>query len=247
MSRASCPLASHNISMTKTSLVRSIRRSFVASAGDIVFGMEDGTVSIFGLVAGVSLSAENSQQVLLAGSTGAIAAAVSMMAGVFLDLQSEQDQAKVQARQRQSALQANPEQVIDQLMYRLQSTTLSQTTLAAIQSDLQADPGKIVALESALQTSSRAEQQNLFGHALWMFLSDLFAGLTPVIAFAFFPLVQARWICLGLTLGLLILLGYGRARLGQRPLYSTIAQTVSIAVVAAIAGVGIGRLISSMA
>lgn len=35
--------------------------------------MEDGTVSIFGLVTGVSLSAENSQQVLLAGSAGAIA------------------------------------------------------------------------------------------------------------------------------------------------------------------------------
>ena len=34
-----------------------IRRSFLASVGSIVFGMEDGTVSIFGLVFGVAVSA----------------------------------------------------------------------------------------------------------------------------------------------------------------------------------------------
>ena len=48
-----------------------------ASAGQIAFGMENGTVSIFG----VAVSAPNSHAVLLAGATGAVAAAVSMMAG----------------------------------------------------------------------------------------------------------------------------------------------------------------------
>ena len=57
-----------------------IRRSFLASVGSIVFGMEDGTVSIFGLVFGVAASAPDAHAVLLAGATGAIAAAVSMMA-----------------------------------------------------------------------------------------------------------------------------------------------------------------------
>ena len=57
-----------------------IRRSFDASVGSIVFGMEDGTVSIFGLVFGVAASAPDSNAVLLAGATGAAAAAVSMMA-----------------------------------------------------------------------------------------------------------------------------------------------------------------------
>ena len=41
-----------------------------ASAGDIVFGMEDGTVSVFGRVSGVALSANSGQVVLLAGATG---------------------------------------------------------------------------------------------------------------------------------------------------------------------------------
>ena len=66
---------------TVRSLVSHVRQSFHASIGDVVFGMEDGTVSIFGLVFGVAASTDQSAVVLLAGGTGAIAAAVSMMAG----------------------------------------------------------------------------------------------------------------------------------------------------------------------
>jgi len=62
------------------SLLQRIGKSFSDSIGDIVFGMEDGTVSIFGLVFGVASSTSSSSVVLLAGATGAIAAAVSMMA-----------------------------------------------------------------------------------------------------------------------------------------------------------------------
>ena len=43
-----------------------VHRSFIASVSSIVFGMEDGTVSIFGLVFGVAFSAPDSRAVLLA-------------------------------------------------------------------------------------------------------------------------------------------------------------------------------------
>jgi hypothetical protein len=42
--------------MTATLLSR-VHGSFIASVGSIVFGMEDGTVSIFGLVFGVAAAA----------------------------------------------------------------------------------------------------------------------------------------------------------------------------------------------
>jgi VIT1/CCC1 family predicted Fe2+/Mn2+ transporter len=83
------------------SLLQRIGKSFSDSIGDIVFGMEDGTVSIFGLVFGVASSTSSSSVVLLAGATGAIAAAVSMMAGTFLDVESTNDQAKAQLAQNQ--------------------------------------------------------------------------------------------------------------------------------------------------
>ena len=90
--------------MAATSLLAEIKTSFLQSVGDIVFGMEDGTVSIFGLVFGVAASASGSQAVLLAGATGAAAAAVSMMAGTYLDVETSQGQARAQLAQGRAAI-----------------------------------------------------------------------------------------------------------------------------------------------
>ena len=57
------------MSVASQSIFGQLKQSLVASAGDIVFGMEDGTVSIFGLVFGVAASSTSSAPVLLAGST----------------------------------------------------------------------------------------------------------------------------------------------------------------------------------
>src|ERR671922_463755 len=91
------------------SLISHVRQSFHASIGDVVFGMEDGTVSIFGLVFGVASSTTSSSAVLLAGATGAIAAAVSMMAGTFLDVESTNDQAKAKLAHEQMEIKTNLE------------------------------------------------------------------------------------------------------------------------------------------
>ena len=84
-----------------------VRDSFAASVGSIVFGMEDGTVSIFGLVFGVAFSAPDSHAVLLAGATGAVAAAVSMMAGTFLDVEYN-DQAAAKLAEARTHYQNDP-------------------------------------------------------------------------------------------------------------------------------------------
>src|SRR5260370_12126016 len=70
------------------SLLQAIGKSFYDSIGDIVFGMEDGTVSIFGLVFDEASSTTTISVVFLAGATGAISAAVSVMARTLLDVES---------------------------------------------------------------------------------------------------------------------------------------------------------------
>jgi len=62
---------------------RKVKDSLVVSAGNFVLGMEDGAVSIFGLVFGVAASAASGHAVLPAGSIGAALAAVSMMTGTY--------------------------------------------------------------------------------------------------------------------------------------------------------------------
>src|SRR5262245_49944806 len=70
-----------------------LRGSFNNSVGTIVFGMEDGTVSIFGLIFGVAATTTDTKTVLIAGASGAAAAAVSMMAGAYLDAETTRDEA----------------------------------------------------------------------------------------------------------------------------------------------------------
>jgi VIT1/CCC1 family predicted Fe2+/Mn2+ transporter len=107
--------------------------------------MEDGTVSIFGLVAGVSLTASSGRSVLVAGAAGEIAS----------------------------------------LMGRLRRTGLQSATLEAIDADLRQRPAGLPELERNA-------------------------------AFAVLPLEQARVVSLLMTLVLLVPLGYGRARIGER-------------------------------
>ena len=96
--------------MSIGTFVQSVEKSFSSSFGDIVFGMEDGTVSIFGLVFGVAASAHSSAPVLLAGATGAIAAAVSMMAGTYLDATTTRDQAGVSIAQEKGEIEQKPQE-----------------------------------------------------------------------------------------------------------------------------------------
>src|SRR6516165_1389496 len=107
-----------------------VRRSFLDSVGSIVFGMEDGTVSIFGLVFGVAAAAPDSRTVLLAGETGAISAAVSMMAGTFLDVESTNDQAAARAAEQRSRYEADPDQEDQALRGRLVAAGFSDPEAA---------------------------------------------------------------------------------------------------------------------
>jgi VIT1/CCC1 family predicted Fe2+/Mn2+ transporter len=60
-----------------------LKRSFITSAGTIVFGMEDGTVSIFGLIFGVAATTTDNAAVVIAGASGAVELALWMLVADF--------------------------------------------------------------------------------------------------------------------------------------------------------------------
>jgi len=127
-----------------------LKESIHDSAGEIVFGMSDGVVSIFGLVLGVAAGSQSGSAVFLAGATGAIAASVSMMAGLYLDLESESDEARVDAEKREAEIRNDPVSAVNKLMGILQGTGMSTKSLNAIREDMQADPEAIRRIETAI-------------------------------------------------------------------------------------------------
>ena len=221
-----------------------ISTSFEASVGDIVFGMEDGAVSIFGLVFGVAAVSTDSQAVVLAGATGAVAAAVSMMAGAYLEAQSMRDRARAEIEAKREELVRDPGAVRARIAARLLRLGFTDDEAGVVVTALTREPATALAYEEAveLRLGDQASQDPR-AHAAWMFVSDVFAAAVPIIPFILLPLDQARIVSLVITTALLVVLGIGRGIVGHRSILVTTLQTLAVAAAAAIAGVLIGRLV----
>jgi len=174
-------------------LAQRVWQSFQSSLGSIVFGMEDGTVSIFGLVFGVAASAANSQAVLLAGATGAIAAAVSMMAGSYLDVSTERDRARAAIAAETREIERKPDEEAQEARGRLLDSGFTTADAEMILTIMQRTPGALLKYEAATELQiGPSATQNPFVQSIWMFVADLFAAFVPVLPFAFLPLGPAR-------------------------------------------------------
>jgi vacuolar iron transporter family protein len=230
---------------TSGSFLQRIWASLHDSIGEIVFGMEDGTVSIFGLVFGVAATAPDATTVLLAGATGAAAAAVSMMAGTFLDVESARDQAQAQLAQASQQIGRDPAAEAQREHSRLTGMGFSEADATSIVTAIQRTPQGALKFASAFELQiGDAAAKNPVVQSLWMFIADLFAASVPVLPFAFLSLTQARVVSLALTTVLLLLLGLGRGLVGKRNALLTMFETLLIAAAAAGAGLLIGQVIS---
>ena len=226
-------------------LWQAIRQSFMSALGSIVFGMEDGTVSIFGLVFGVAASATNSQTVLLAGATGAISAAVSMMAGTYLDVSTERDRAHAQIATEQDKIDHQPEQEAQEVRDRLVRAGFTPADAEAVTTIMQRTPGAMLRHETAFDLHiGESANQNPWVQSIWMFVADLFAALVPVLPFAFLPLGSARTVSVVVTTVLLLVLGVGRGIIGEKNVIVTALQTLTIAAAAGAAGLLMGSMIT---
>lgn len=215
------------------STLRRLRDSFINSAGTVVFGMEDGTVSIFGLIFGVAATTTSTKTVLIAGASGAAAAAVSMMAGAYLDAETTQDNATALAK-------GTPDISLSSRLIGAGLTPQQSNALAAaVQGDRNAADGLLLALKGAA-----TDRLNPFEQALWMLSADFLAAAVPILPFVFLPIDRARIVSGTVTVALLAGLGIGRAQLGRRNVVRTVVETVLMGIGAALAGVAIGVLIN---
>ena len=93
---------------------------------DLIFGLNDGLVSNFGLIAGVSGAELGSRSVmLLAGTAGIIAGAASMAAGAYLANKSQREVVDEEIRREAEEIEYAPEEEREELrrIYRLKGFT----------------------------------------------------------------------------------------------------------------------------
>jgi VIT1/CCC1 family predicted Fe2+/Mn2+ transporter len=229
--------------MPLASALSRLKRSLVESSGTIVFGMEDGTVSIFGLVFGVAATTSSNATVLIAGASGAAAAAVSMMAGAYLDAETSRDETAANDARLEADLARDPAAIATTLSSRLAEVQMTPALSAALLGAVQASPDASRGLLIALQSPTSQTPINPREQALWMLVADFLSAAIPILPFMLLPVSSARIVSAAVTIMLLIALGLGRARIGRRAIMRTVTETVSIGLAAALAGVAIGMLI----
>ncbi len=226
-------------------LVRRVRASLLVSIGDVAFGMEDGAVSVAGLVFGVAASTNDSQIVLLAGATGAIAGAVSMMAGTYLDVHSERSRAAALIEQARRGIAADPAGTRDRIARQLRAAGFSDVEANGVTAALERNPAALLDYVAAFELGvPRTSAASPWSHAAWMFVADLVAASIPVVPFVLFDIEVARLVSLIVTGGLMAALGIARGWVGHEPVWRTALQTMGVAGAAALAGVLIGRLVT---
>jgi VIT1/CCC1 family predicted Fe2+/Mn2+ transporter len=181
----------------------------------------------------------------MAGATGAISAAVSMMAGTYLDVSTERDRAQAAIAQEQREIEQQPEREAQEVRNRLLGAGFTLEDAETVLTIVQRTPGALLKGETAfeLQTNTSANQ-NPWVQSIWMFVADMFAAFVPVLPFAFLPLASARTVSLIVTALLLLLLGVGRGIIGHKNVVVTAVQTLAIAAAAGAAGLLVGLLVS---
>lgn len=179
--------------MPRPSLWYPVKSSFMESVGDIVFGMEDGAVSIAGLVFGVAFSVHTTTPVILAGGTGATAAAISMAAGAYLDAESRKDLARQKIQYEKNEVENNRPSELAEERKRFRKFGFTPSETHNLVEALRTKPKTLLKFEEAFEVQVGNEANvNPYAHAGWMFLADVIAASTPVLSFFFFPLATAR-------------------------------------------------------
>jgi len=80
-----------------------------------VMGANDGVVSTAALILGVAASGSSETAILLAGSSGLVAGAMSMAAGEYVSVSSQADTQKADVEQEKEALKEHPKEELEEL------------------------------------------------------------------------------------------------------------------------------------
>jgi len=214
------------------------------SIRDAIFGMNDGLLSTFSLVAGMSGAAVGNTIVLLAGVAGAIAGAISMAAGAFVSTRAEKEVKEKHVEMERFEIEAMPETEAEELalIYELKGVDPAQAREMAKQ--IMTDK------EVAVDTMAREE----LGFAPEELGSPLKAGITsgifftlgaliPIVPWIIFPGILAFYVSIIMSLGGFFFIGVGRTlATGRSPLKSGLEMFL-IGIGAAIVTYLIGSLV----
>ncbi len=206
----------------------------------VIFGMEDGLVSMWGLVVGVSVGSHSSGAVILAGLAGAVPAALSMAAGEYLSSKAKREVQNAAILRIERLVTNNKKAALKRLERHYKKEGFSEKQAKAIVKLIKSKKHQIVQQLVEEEGNVETVLENPGSNSLFMFTSFMLASLFPITPFMLFEIPSAQTVSFLLTGMLLFGIGATKTRVTKTNWLRSGLEMLFIGGLAGISGYLIG-------
>jgi VIT1/CCC1 family predicted Fe2+/Mn2+ transporter len=211
---------------------------------DVIFGANDGLVSILALVAGVYGAITESHPILIAGVAGAVAGAISMGAGAYLSSKSEKEVVEKESERKGIRKKRTPEEEREELAKFYLARGFKKQEAEAIASRVASE----MALNSELTIGEEVgltseESWPPVKAALFTGLSFAVVSLIPILPFAFMEVNPAVITAAIASIACLFVVGASKAIFSRQSWVRSGIEMMAIGTLASAATYAIGLAI----
>lgn len=205
-----------------------------------VMGANDGIVSTASLVVGVAAASAARPDVLLAGTAGLVAGALSMAAGEYVSVSSQADTERADLEREQAELEQNHEQELAELTAIYRRRGLEAPLARQVAEQLMAHDALAAHARDELGISDTVRARPLQA-ALASAATFASGAALPLLAVAFAPESRIGWTVAATSVAALALLGTLSARAGGARVSVATARVVFWGALAMAATAAVGR------
>lgn len=211
---------------------------------DVIFGANDGLVSILALVAGVYGALTESHLILIAGIAGAVAGAISMGSGSYLSAKSEKEVTEKESNRKGIKRKGTPEEEKEKLVRFYQARGFKRR-------DAEAVADKVATQVESRESYTIGEEVGLTSEESWppvkaaslTGLSFAIVSVIPIIPFAFMTVSPAVITAAIASIACLFLVGASKAIFTRKSWLRSGLEMMAIGTLAAGATYAIGLAI----
>jgi len=211
---------------------------------DVIFGANDGLVSILATVAGVYGAISESHVILVAGAAGAVAGAISMGAGAYLSAKSEKEVTEKESDRKGIKRRGTPEEEKERLIRFYQARGFKRQ-------DAEAVADRVAQQLESREPYTVGEEVGLASEESWPPVkAALFTGLSfavvsliPILPFAFMRVTSAAITAVIGSIATLFGVGASKAVFTRKSWLRSGLEMMAIGMLAAAATYAIGLAI----
>ena len=211
---------------------------------EVVFGAQDGLLSIVALVTSVAVAVESQTTVVIAGLAGALPGMISMATGALLGSRAERDVQRAEIEREARELEENPAEELAELVVLFQREGMTYYEARQMADDISQDRDLWLRtlVEKELGISPQ-ETASPVKDALVMGAAFIAGAAIPLVPHFFLTGGQAIGVSVGATLAGLFALGMLKGRIVERTPILQGLEILGIGTLSAGVGYALGELI----